>query len=244
MFLACIETACFPVVNGRGWGGWSCRVLISRIARSFNKTVLRMCSNVYKSMSVWSSLKRENVDRVVACSQAVVSGWAWTASPSLHVRWFTECVAWTHTPPPSCCCFLLECTPPFPEWPGFPLVPSGGQAAAEASQRGSSSGEPYQWREQPMTGSTDGREAGGCLVGGLLELWRWGQGDAVLLAGKWGWALEGVWPWVWLSMVRGPSLAYKPALLLANSQPHPWIKVKSLSSSVFGRWKTYSVSNI
>lgn len=37
-----------------------------------------------------------------------------------------------------------------------------------------------------MTGSIGGREAGGCLVGGLLELGRWGQGAAVLLAGKWG----------------------------------------------------------
>lgn len=34
-----------------------------------------------------------------------------------------------------------------------------------------------------MMGSGDGREAGGCLVGGLVE---WGGRDAVLLARKLG----------------------------------------------------------
>lgn len=34
-----------------------------------------------------------------------------------------------------------------------------------------------------MMGSGDDREAGGCLVGGLVD---WGGRDSVLLARKWG----------------------------------------------------------
>lgn len=41
--------------------------------------------------------------------------------------------------------------------------------------------------EQPMMGSGDGMEAGGCLVGGLVECGIGvGGREAVLLAGKWG----------------------------------------------------------
>lgn len=79
-------------------------------------------------------------------------------------------------------CFLLECTPPFPEWPGFPLVRLGRRTAS--SQQHLASGNSFSELEQPMVGSIDGREAGRgwvsvvgqgrTLVGWKVGLSTWG----------------------------------------------------------------------
>lgn len=130
------------------------------------------------------------VARVVACSQAVVGGWAWTVSPSPPCAPIHRMCSMNSYPSPSHC-FLLECTPPFPEWPGFPLAGLSRWTGRAASRQPATLGfrELISVLEQPMMGSGDGREAGGCLVGGLVE---WGGSDARLLARKWGWALGGV----------------------------------------------------
>lgn len=65
------------------------------------------------------------------------------------------------------------------------MVRLGGRTGCAASQQPATVGfrELISELEQPMMGSGDGREAGGCSVGGLVE---WGGRDACLLARKWG----------------------------------------------------------
>lgn len=115
------------------------------------------------------------------------SGWAWTVSPSLPCALIHRMCSMNSHPSPSCCCFLLECTPPFPEWPGFPLARLCRWTGRVASQQPvtPSFRELVSVLEQPMMESGDGREAGGSLVGRVGVRGGTG-GDAVLLARKWG----------------------------------------------------------
>ena len=142
--------------------------------------------------------------RVVACSRAVVGGWAWTVSPSLPCAPIHRMCSMNSHPSPSHC-FLLECTPPFPEWPGFPLTMLSRWTGRAASQQPATIGfKELIWvLEQPMMGSRDGREAGGCMVGGLVE-WGGGQGRSfvgpALDASCQGWCTVGP------TMSQGPSL--------------------------------------
>lgn len=139
------------------------------------------------------------VARVAACSRAVVSGWAWTVSPSLPCALIHRMCSMNSHPSPSCCCFLLECTPPFPEWPGFPLARLCRWTGRVASQQPvtPSFRELVSVLEQPMMESGDGREAGGCLVGGLVglgcEVGQTGMRSCWLESGV---ELLRVWPWV------------------------------------------------
>lgn len=154
------------------------------------------------------------VARVAACSRAVVSGWAWTVSPSLPCALIHRMCSMNSHPSPSCCCFLLECTPPFPEWPGFPLARLCRWTGRVASQQPvtPSFRELVSVLEQPMMESGDGREAGGSLVGRVGVRGGTG-GDAVLLARKWGWAPEGV--------AMGSSMVEVLAQMGAGSLPPP-----------------------
>lgn len=139
------------------------------------------------------------VARVAACSRAVVSGWAWTVSPSLPCALIHRMCSMNSHPSPSCCCFLLECTPPFPEWPGFPLARLCRWTGRVASQQPvtPSFRELVSVLEQPMMESGDGREAGGSLVGGLVglgcEVGQTGMRSCWLESGV---ELLRVWPWV------------------------------------------------
>lgn len=139
------------------------------------------------------------VARVAACSRAVVSGWAWTVSPSLPCALIHRMCSMNSHPSPSCCCFLLECTPPFPEWPGFPLARLCRWTGRVASQQPvtPSFRELVSVLEQPMMESGDGREAGGRLVGGLVglgcEVGQTGMRSCWLESGV---ELLRVWPWV------------------------------------------------
>lgn len=139
------------------------------------------------------------VARVAACSRAVVSGWAWTVSPSLPCALIHRMCSMNSHPSPSCCCFLLECTPPFPEWPGFPLARLCRWTGRVASQQPvtPSFRELVSVLEQPMMESGDGREAGGRLVGGLVGLGC--EVGQTRMRSCWlesGVELLRVWPWV------------------------------------------------
>lgn len=157
---------------------------------SFDAKALYVSYQVDKTMGhsvrmrVCCSYGERIVARVVACSQAVVGGWAWTASPSLPCAPIHRMCSMNSHPSPSHC-FLLECTPPFPEWPGFPLAGLCRRTGGTSSQQPATLGfrEAVSEPEQPMVRPGDGREAGGCSVGGLVE---WGGRDELPLAGKWG----------------------------------------------------------
>ena len=186
-----------------------------KIIGSFDAKALYVSYQVDKTMGHGVQPCSERiVARVVACSQAVVGGWAWTVSPSLPCAPIHRMCSMNSHPSPSPC-FLLECTPPFPEWPGFPLAGFVRQTGRPSSHQLATLGfrELISAQEQPMVGSGDGREAGGWMVGGLEE-----QGAGMQPCWlKSGVELLGVWPQIKLSMVGCLSLVWNPR---SPSRPH------------------------
>lgn len=149
---------------------------------SFDAKALYVSYQVDKTMGhgVCVSIQRENSGESIGMFTSC-SGWV---GPSLPCAPIHRMCSMNSHPSPSHC-FLLECTPPFPEWPGFPLAGLSRRTGSASSQQSATLGfrELISELEQPMMESGDGREAGGCLVGGLVE---WGGRDALLLARKWG----------------------------------------------------------